>query len=160
MNKSGFAVLCAVALGGGLIFSAPASALSAKDCRAEWAAKKTANETNGEKYSDFRKECLARTAAAPGAPGAPPASPPSAPVAPPPAQSSAATPPGAPTGPAVFPPAISSKYSSDSAGKARRETCRDQYNENKANNGNGGLKWTQKGGGYYSECNKHLKGAA
>jgi len=25
-------------------------------------------------------------------------------------------------------------------------------------NGNGGLKWIQKGGGYYSECNKQLKG--
>jgi hypothetical protein len=25
-------------------------------------------------------------------------------------------------------------------------------------NGNGGLKWIQKGGGYYSECNKRLKG--
>jgi hypothetical protein len=24
--------------------------------------------------------------------------------------------------------------------------------------GFGGLKWTQKGGGYYSECNKRLKG--
>ena len=29
---------------------------------------------------------------------------------------------------------------------------------NKATNGNGGLKWIQKGGGYYSECNKRLKG--
>jgi hypothetical protein len=28
---------------------------------------------------------------------------------------------------------------------------------NKASNGNGGLKWIQKGGGYYSECNKRLK---
>jgi len=29
---------------------------------------------------------------------------------------------------------------------------------NKSNNGNGGLGWVQKGGGYYSECNKRLKG--
>lgn len=28
---------------------------------------------------------------------------------------------------------------------------------NKASNGNGGLRWIEKGGGYYSECNKHLK---
>ena len=34
-------------------------------------------------------------------------------------------------------------------------TCLDQYNANKAN---GGLNWIQKGGGYYSECNKRLKG--
>ncbi len=38
-------------------------------------------------------------------------------------------------------------------------TCLDQYKANKASNGNGGLKWIQKGGGYYSECNKRLKGA-
>jgi hypothetical protein len=37
-------------------------------------------------------------------------------------------------------------------------TCLDQYNANKASNGNGGLKWIQKGGGYYSECNKRLRG--
>jgi hypothetical protein len=61
---------------------------------------------------------------------------------------------------AVFPNAVDSKYSKDSAGKARRETCLDQYRANKANNGNGGLKWIQKGGGYYSECTKKLKGAA
>jgi hypothetical protein len=39
-------------------------------------------------------------------------------------------------------------------------TCVDQYNANKETNGNGGLKWIQKGGGYYSECNKRLKGPA
>jgi hypothetical protein len=55
---------------------------------------------------------------------------------------------------------VDSKYSKDSPGKARRETCLDQYKANKANNGNGGLKWIQKGGGYYSECTKKLKGAA
>jgi hypothetical protein len=55
---------------------------------------------------------------------------------------------------------VDSKYSKDSAGKARRETCLDQYRANKANNGNGGLKWIQKGDGYYSECTKKLKGAA
>jgi hypothetical protein len=57
---------------------------------------------------------------------------------------------------AVFPTAVSPKYSSESAGKARLHTCLDQYNANKATNANGGLRW--KGGGYYSECNKQLKG--
>jgi hypothetical protein len=37
-------------------------------------------------------------------------------------------------------------------------TCVDQYNANKTSNANGGLKWIQKGGGYYSECTKKLKG--
>ncbi|MFT8718238.1 hypothetical protein [Acetobacter sp.] len=62
------------------------------------------------------------------------------------------------TGNAVFPSKVSSKYSSLSAGKARMKTCVDQYNANKATGANAGLKWIQKGGGYYSVCNKHLKG--
>ena len=37
-------------------------------------------------------------------------------------------------------------------------TCLDQYNANKVASANGGLKWIEKGGGYYSECNKRLKG--
>jgi hypothetical protein len=37
-------------------------------------------------------------------------------------------------------------------------TCLDQYKANQATNANGGLKWIQKGGGYYSECNKQLRG--
>jgi hypothetical protein len=35
-------------------------------------------------------------------------------------------------------------------------TCLDQYKANKTSGGNGALKWVQKGGGYYSECNKRL----
>ena len=64
------------------------------------------------------------------------------------------------TGNAVFPNAVSPKYSGESAGKARMQTCLDQYRANKANGDNGGLKWIEKGGSYYSECNKRLKGAA
>ena len=59
---------------------------------------------------------------------------------------------------AVFPDAIAPKYSKETPGKQRFKTCDDQYNANKATNSNGGLKWIQKGGGYYSECNKKLKG--
>jgi hypothetical protein len=61
-------------------------------------------------------------------------------------------------GDAVFPSAISPKYSRESAGKARMHTCLDQYNANKANNGNGSMRWIERGGGYYSECNRRLKG--
>src|SRR5262249_62361479 len=63
-----------------------------------------------------------------------------------------------PAGNAVFPTAIPPKYSNESAGRARMHTCLEQYNANKATNANGGLKWIQKGGGYYSECTKQLKG--
>ena len=49
-------------------------------------------------------------------------------------------------------------FDTETAGRARMHTCLDQYNENKGASGNGGLNWIQKGGGYYSECNKRLKG--
>src|SRR6516165_2088518 len=58
----------------------------------------------------------------------------------------------------VFPQAISPKYANEPARRARMRTCLDQYRANKQTNGNGGLRWMAKGGGYYSECNKRLKG--
>jgi hypothetical protein len=58
----------------------------------------------------------------------------------------------------VFPSAVSPKYANQKAGRARMHTCLDQYEANKANNGNAGLRWIQKGGGYYSECNRRLSG--
>jgi hypothetical protein len=57
-----------------------------------------------------------------------------------------------------FPKAIAAKYSSESPGKGRLHTCLDQYYADKDSNGLGGLKWIQKGGGYYSLCNAKLKG--
>ena len=71
-----------------------------------------------------------------------------------------AAPAAAPSGPAVFPNAVDPKYAKETPGKARMHTCVDQYNANKATNANGGMKWIEKGGGYYSECSKKLKGAA
>src|ERR1700738_114580 len=88
---------------------------------------------------------------------APPAAPRGA-AAKPKKEAAPAAAPAAPAGPAVFPSAVDAKYSKETAGKARMHTCVDQYNANKASNANGGMKWIQKGGGYYSECNKKLKG--
>ena len=65
---------------------------------------------------------------------------------------------GASTGEVVFPAMVAPKYSGDSPEKARTLTCADQFNANKATNGNGGMKWIEKSGGYYSECVVHLKG--
>jgi uncharacterized protein involved in copper resistance len=61
-------------------------------------------------------------------------------------------------GPAKFPSAIAANYAKDAAGKGRRETCLDQYKANKSTGANGGLKWIQKGGGYFSACSRKLKG--
>ncbi len=57
-----------------------------------------------------------------------------------------------------FPTAVSAKFSNESAGKARMHTCLEQYHALKDANALGGLKWVQKGGGYYSLCNARLKG--
>src|SRR5271157_508769 len=140
--------LAAIALQG-----TSAHALSMKECSAKYKAAKDAGTLNGMKWNDFRKaQCGAEATAAP------------SPATAQPTPTTAAKPTSAPkpapaaTGNAAFPSAVSSKYSSESAGKARMHTCLDQYNANKANNANGGLKWIEKGGGYYSECNKRLKG--
>ena len=136
--------------------SAPAQAKNktVKECTAEWKSAEAAKTTGGKKRADFIAACRQEEAAAPAA--AAPAEP-----APAPKPMAKKPPMAAPamTGNAVFPSAVSPKYTSEKPGKARMETCLDQYKANKANNANGGMKWIQKGGGYYSECNKHLKGA-
>lgn len=141
-----------------LLTAQPASALTSAECSAKYQAAKTAGTLNGQKWNDFRKaECGATTATAPAATTTAVAP---AAEAKPAAAPKAAAVPAAPSGPATFPSAVDSKYAKETAGKARMHTCVDQYNANKASNANGGLKWIQKGGGYYSECTKRLKGAA
>ena len=76
-----------------------------------------------------------------------------------PTQATNRTKPPSPTeGGLVLPSAILPQYASEGPGKARMHTCVDQYNANKATDANGGLKWIEIGGGYYSVCNRHLKG--
>ena len=158
-------ILCAIAVSGfaALAATSPALALTAQECSAKYQAAKTAGTLNGQKWNDFRKaECGADAAAAPAAmPAAAPAAPKEAAAKPkkeaaPPAAPAAA--PAVPAGPAVYPSAVDPKYSKETAGKGRMHTCVDQYHANKTTNANGGMKWIEKGGGYYSECNKKLKG--
>lgn len=142
------AITSVAALAAGLLILSmpPAGALTMKECSAKYQAAKTSGALGGQSWSDFRKtQCGTNAAATPAAitPAATPAVTPAAPKAP---------------GNAVFPTAVSPKYTNESVGKARMHTCLDQYKANKATNANGGLKWIEKGGGYYSECNKQLKG--
>ncbi|CAN5291555.1 hypothetical protein BH10PSE10_BH10PSE10_18020 [soil metagenome] len=156
-------MLYAAAVTGLAIASAagPAQALTAQECSAKYQAAKTAGTLGDQKWNDFRKaQCSADATPAAATTAAPKETSKEAPKAAPKAAETpkpAATP-AAAAGPAVFPTAVSPKYSSETAGKARMHTCVDQYNANKATNANGGLKWIQKGGGYYSECTKKLKG--
>jgi hypothetical protein len=122
-----------------VIAALPVAALTMKECSAKYKAEQAAGTVGGMTWLAFRKaNCGANASATPGA---------AAPAAIP-----------ATTTNAMFPNAISPKYSKESAGKARMHTCLDQYKANKTDNRNAGLRWIEKGGGYYSECNKRLKG--
>jgi hypothetical protein len=148
-------LFCAAAVSGFAAYAAiaPAQALTAQECSAKYQAAKSAGTLNGQKWNDFRKsQCAADATAAPAA-----AEPKPAAEAKPKKEAAPMAAPAA-AGNAVFPSAVDPKYAKESAGKGRMHTCVDQYNANKARNGNGGMKWIQKGGGYYSECNKRLKG--
>lgn len=150
-------LLFAVATAGlmSVVAAGPASALSMQECSAKYKAAKADGSLGGQAWKDFRKaKCGSDAAATPAATPAPAPATASAKPAAKPAAAPAAT----ASGPAVFPKAIAPKYASETAGKGRMHTCVDQYNANKGTNANGGLKWIQKGGGYYSECNTRLKG--
>ena len=160
-------ILGAIAMSGlaALAMTSQANALTAQECSAKYQAAKAAGTLGDQKWNDFRKaQCGADATAATPAAAAPAAAPKEAAKkeskkeAKETAKEAAA--PAAPSGPAVYPNAVDPKYSKETAGKARMHTCVDQYNANKASNANGGVKWIQKGGGYYSECTKKLKGAA
>ncbi|QQO24373.1 hypothetical protein JJB98_33115 [Bradyrhizobium diazoefficiens] len=154
-------LLCAIVVSGvaALAATAPAQALTSQECSAKYQAAKKDGSLGTMKWKDFRKaQCGADATPA----AAPTAAAPAAPAEPKQAKKEAApaAAPTLPAGPAIFPNAVDPKYAKETPGKARLHTCVDQYNANKATNGNGGLKWIQKGGGYYSECTKKLKGAA
>ena len=59
----------------------------------------------------------------------------------------------------VFPSQVSARFASERPQRARQKTCSEQFQTNKAANANGGLRWVEKGGGYWSKCNAHLKQA-
>lgn len=150
---------------------APAHAMTAKECHAVFKTAKQNGSLNGQSYKAFKAASCGDTtkAVVPEAASVAAAPTTTAPVAP----ASAAAPDSAPAGTkapiapkaamassgnVVFPIAISPEFSKLSAGRARQKTCVAQYNANKATGGNGSLKWIQKGGGYWSQCNSRLKG--
>ena len=146
----------ALAAGLSLALTSSAGALTVKECSAKYQAAKSANSLGGQSWNEFRRTQCGATAAATPAPTTTPA-PTATPSAAPPAARPAPPAGPSPAGNAFFPSGVSPKYATESAGKARMHTCLDQYRANQATNGNGGLKWIQKGGGYYSECNRRLK---
>ena len=145
-----------------LAATAPASALSMKECSAKYQAAKQTGTTT--KWNDFRKaECSADASPTPATAAAPSVASPAPTVASTRPGSTVAMPrtsarASTPSGSITYPSAIDPKYSSESAGKGRMHTCLDSYKTAKASGTLGDAKWIQKGGGYYSACNAHLKG--
>ena len=151
--------------------AASAQALSVQECSVKYQAAKTAGTLGGQTWGAFRSTQCAAAAPAPAPVAAPAPVPAPAPVTPPKPVVAAPKPVPAPVpapapvaGAPVLPKAIAAAYASEKPGKAREKTCLDQYKANKAVVGangvdaNGGLNWIQKDGGYYSVCNKALKG--
>ena len=122
--------------------------LTMAECSAKYQAAKNNGSLNGMKWNDFRKTSCGAGAAdddsVPSIDEANYSGDPETPTV------------KAPRG-VKFPTGISKKYSDESAGKARMHTCLDQYYANKDAGSLGGLRWIQKGGGYYSLCNARLK---
>ena len=118
----------------------PAYALTGKECSAKYQEAKEAGTLKGQSWQDFRKaEC--------GRPDKPAAS------ANPLRRDAEAK-----GKDAVYPTAIDPEFASLKPGQARRKTCAKQFQANKANKANGGQRWLEEGGGYYSNCVKRLKG--
>lgn len=166
--------LASLTVVGSMGLASSASALTMKECSAKYQAAKTAGTLNGQKWNDFRTtQCSADASATTTAPAAtaPAATTQAKPVkttaakvdasepdvTKPPAKEPAKPTMAAPAG-VSFPASVDAKYASETPGKGRFHTCVDAYNANKAKNALGGLKWIEKGGGYYSLCNTKLKG--
>jgi hypothetical protein len=129
MRIHGSCVRGGVAALAALILALPAHAVSIEECSAHYKAAKEAGTLQGMSWNEFRKAgCEAPSAGKP----------------------------STWSGNVVFPKSVSRKYANEAAGRARMHTCLDQYKANKVANRNGSLKWAEKGGGYYSECNKRL----
>ncbi|MCX5615002.1 hypothetical protein [Bombella saccharophila] len=145
-----FMMMCAIS-GGSAALVAPSFAAGTSSfaaCHKAFNEAKTTGTLKGQDYAAFKKahctgEAPASSTSATPEEGKKPAA--AAPVV---------------SGDVLFPQRIAPEFASLSEGKARMKTCLAQYNANKSTGRNGGLKWIQKGGGYYSACNNRLKGAA
>ncbi len=120
--------------------------MTLKECSVKYQDAKKAGQLNGRNWYQFRAaECgIGQDTGADGKPvaeklvAAPPKAPPAGPL---------------PTMPSVIDP----KYASEKASKARLHTCADAYRAHKKAGTLNGLRWIQKGGGFYSLCNRKLK---
>ena len=127
--------------------------LSVKECSALYQSAKAANTLNGMKWNDFRStKCTTDTQDAPDDADV-------AKDAPDPVEPAVIANVSVPKG-VKMPKAVNAQYADQSAGKARMHTCVDAYHANKDAGTLNGLRWIQKGGGFYSICNSKIKANA
>lgn len=133
--------------------ASPAGAVTLKECSALYQAAKKNGTLNGQDWRAFRaSQC----------PAGPMDSPPDAAVGQADAVSEPASQPASQAVAAggalpAFPTAIDPRYASEKPARARLHTCADAYHAAKKAGTLNGLRWIQKGGGFYSLCNKGLK---
>lgn len=130
---------------------APASALTMKECGETYRTAKEGGTLNGMDWAAFRKEKCAM-------PAAESVSGDTVKTAPQPKKETdaAVAPTVAPAG-VTFPTTLAAEFKTEKPTKARMKTCLQGYHGNKEAGTLNGLRWIQKGGGYYSLCNARLK---
>ena len=114
--------------------------VSFKECGARYQEAKRNNELNGRGWDEYRTaECghsLDQKEAS--------------------IDKASSNPAEAPAG-VTFPTEIAADFKDETPSKARMHSCLKQYHANKEAGTLNGLRWIQKGGGYYSICSKRLK---
>lgn len=129
----------------------PAYAITMKECSAKYEGARKSGTLNGMKWSDFRvSQCDLKADH-----NAVPSVPRKADGREKPAAASIEVPRGV-----TFPSSVDTRFAAETPARQRMKTCRKAYHDNKRANTLGGLRWLQRGGGYYSVCNARLKGSS
>ncbi|ATU92316.1 hypothetical protein [Phyllobacterium zundukense] len=158
--RQAIAILAAALLPQILIY--PASALTMKECSVKYKAAQDAGQAEGVSWSEFRKTQCAKPADAVATeasrksevkekPQASEKKPEKTAKKAEPATTSA-------SGKTTFPSSIAAKFAAEKPARARMHTCLEQYRANKDGGTLDGMRWIEKGGGYYKLCNARLKG--
>lgn len=122
--------------------AAPAKRLSLKECGAKYRAAKADGSLGERKWLDYRRSECGIVASAVSARTQP-------------ARSEASR--SEAVRRLVFPVALASEFGDRKPWEARMRTCLKSYHESKKAGTLYGVKWVEKGGGYYSLCSARLR---
>ncbi|RUW59189.1 hypothetical protein [Mesorhizobium sp. M7A.F.Ca.US.008.03.1.1] len=149
MSSLNLAILAVTALAAWGV--TPASALTMKECGENYRTAKEGGTLNGMDWAAFRKEkCTTPAADSVSADTIKNETQQVKQI------SAAVAPTLAPAG-VTFPTTLAAEFKTEKPAKARMKTCLQGYHGNKDAGTLNGLRWIQKGGGYYSLCNARLK---